>query len=143
MNKIAVTIGIGLVAIVMQPATMAATYPTKEVKPIARSTSHKNGSIRVFTYLVGGPHRKANQRQPVNNVVVRVRRAGDSRKLVREVKFLRNGRVIFWVSPGTYQVEGTIEPSKSAVTVRRPCGSKIVRVHKNRQALVRLYCSIP
>lgn len=105
------------------------------------AASHPKSSISVFTYLVGGPLGKSTQRKPVSNVAVRVRRLAGG-KLVREVKFLKNGHVVFRVNPGSYRVEGAIESPNSAV-VRRSCGSKIVRVHKGRQASVRLYCSVP
>jgi len=144
MSKRVVTLSVGLVALVMlQPATVTATYPTKEAKPYARSASHKgDGAISVFTYLVGGPHGKSKKPLPASEVVVRVRRPSGSKKLVREAKSLRHGHGTFWVSPGVYQVEGALEPPESEVTKRISCGSKIVRVHKNRQVLVKLGCSI-
>lgn len=145
MNKKAVALSMGLVAIAMlQPTTVTATYPTKEVGPYAHSASHKkgDGAISVFTYLVGGPAGKSKKLLPASEAVVRVRRPGDSKKLVREAKYSRHGHVIFWVSPGVYQVEGALERPESEVTRRISCGSKVVRVHKNGQALVKLYCSI-
>lgn len=144
MNKIVVALSMVLAAIVMQPATVIATYPTKEAGPYAHSASHKkgDGAISVFTYLVGGPAGKSKKLLPASEAVVRVRRPGDSKKLVREAKYSRHGHVTFWVSPGVYRVEGALEPPESEVTRSRSCGSKTVRVHKNRQVVVRLYCSI-
>ena len=135
----------GLVAIAMlQPATVTATHPTKEAGPYAYSARHKkdDSAISVFTYLVGGPHGKSKKPLPASEVVVRVRQPGGSKKLVREAKSLRHGHGTFWVSPGVYQVEGAVEPPESEVARRISCGSKVVRVHKNRQVLVKLDCSI-
>lgn len=145
MNKIVVILSIVLVVVVTsQSATLAATYSMKELKHNAHSTSRERGAISVFTYLVGGPRGKSKRRRPpASDVVVRVRRTGDGKALVGEARSLRNGRAIFRVSVGVYQIEGAIESPESTITVRRPCGSRIVRVHRNRQVPVRLYCSVP
>jgi hypothetical protein len=144
MNKIVVALSMVLVAIVAQPATVAATYSTKEEKSDARSASYRKGegAIRVSAYLVGGPAGKSKMPLPASEVVVRVRRSGDSKKLIREAKSLRHGHGTFWVSPGVYQVEGALEPPESEVARRISCGSKIVHIHKNSQAFVKLYCPI-
>jgi hypothetical protein len=135
MNKTMVSLSKVLAMLItMQFATMAAA-----ARPVKES-GHEESAISVFTYTVGGP-RHAKGPRLVNDAVVRVRRRDASGRLVREVKHTMNGHVIFPVKPGVYQIEAAIEPPEA--TPRFSCGHQIVRVHKDRRVLVKLYCSIP
>jgi hypothetical protein len=93
--------------------------------------------LKVLTYTTGGPsHAKSSPTSGAKVSVLAVSGEGHA------VKRTARGEAVFPVRAGTYWVEAALTPPNVSRTIK--CGSRVkVRAQQGRQAVVKLYCSIP
>jgi hypothetical protein len=96
-----------------------------------------DSQVKVLTYTTGGPRHAKNSLVSGAKVSVRAVSSG-----WHAVKSTTKGEAVFAVRAGTYRVEAALTPPSVSRTIK--CGSGIrVRAQQGRQAVVKLYCSIP